>query len=890
MRMRVLGLVFGCCFLMATTVFGASLYTVPAEYTVTECDEIIAFEVWTDNTNTETIRAWQIWFDCYGPGPIADAPCPAAGTCEYVLTPKPCEFWYDCCPVSGCDVCTDGFCETTLAGPIVDDGRADYIFYGISHQVPTENMGECPDPMYPIPPEYDAFTDGPRAANAADNPWQFPVSPPAYYLCTWHFQVSHDAVGDFVLDFYCDQQDGCSGDRTALLNQDNVSIALKVDEPLIVHVPCGQCCDGTVCVDEMSQCLCEEAGYTWNGNKTCADPCACFDDSDCDDSDPCTDDTCVATVCYNDPVVCTAYDTDCATASCDPMGIDGNCDIMTPLPDDTPCTDDGDPCTEDVCESGVCVHNPIPNCDITVCLLAETLPGHRNPPEGCLPADQAVLVRVHIGSSAGIVGHQGRIEWDPAELEFLGIQPGSHCDPTSEFTGFLADPVVGDGWVFFAAETGVPITCLIDDDCGVGQTCVAGLCDPMYLASNGDVDTACLGFNMIGCTATEVCTCEYNNGGDADACNPYQMRIVNDGGLQMPWQDCDPPCANIHADTPIGLICPDNVNVNADCDATTAGVYWDAPVAFDECGDAQITSYTCTPLAGSPACDPNWVLGNGGTFPQGSWLFEVCATDMECLDWICCTWTVTVSDQNTLEVTVQLSPVIVPGPFMRCIEFQLWTACSPLIVGPPFYEEMIFGGDYNVAGHAIAEIKIPKGQYVCIAARDPLHTLRASAFVECIDGIYYAIFKGDPFFGGNWLIGGNLDGLRPDTQGSPRTIDIVDYAIFVSQYLEFVGADTDCEGLPIRTTDPHADVNGDGFVDELDFTFISINFLESDKDTCCPDGRSVEPVGLTEVTTRQLRAWGISTKADINGDGLVNTVDMQLFLGGAFEKGTRSPR
>jgi hypothetical protein len=638
--------------------------------------------------------------------------------------------------------------------------------------------------------------------------------------------------------------------------------------------------------------MCEwECDYTWTAGKTCADPCQCLTDADCDDGDPCTIDDCNegTGVCSNDPVDCSGFDDDCNIASCDAAGMPGNCDIMTPLPDGTGCTDDGDPCTTDECLAGVCEHTPIPNCDIPVCLNAESIT--RNPPEGCLPADQPVLIRVHIGASAGIVGHQARVEWDTGELELTGIMPGSFCDATSEFTGFLNPPVMGDGWVFFAAETGIPTECVDDADCAAYQTCdlVNGLCTPVADASDGDVDTACLYFNMVGCTATDVCFCEYNNGGDADACNPYQQRIVNDGGLQMPWQDCDPPCANIHADTPISLTCPDDVNVNADCDDVTADVYWDAPVATDECNEAVVGAIECTPLAGSPDCNPDWALNNGGTFPQGSWLFQVCATDTECLSETCCAWTVTVSSDQTLEVEVQLSPLMADGPFTRCIEFQLWTACTPLIVGEPFYQEMVFGGDYYVAGHGVATIKIPKGQYECIAARDPLHTLRASSGVECDGVVYRAIFKGDPFLGGNWLIGGNLDGLRPDDQGSPRTIDIVDYAIFVSQFLTNVGADTDCDGLPIRSTGPHADINGDGFVNDLDFTFISINFLESDKDTCCPDGR-IAPVGLTEVTTRQLRAWGIDDKADINGDGLVNTEDMQLFLSGSLDKGTRSGR
>jgi hypothetical protein len=880
--MKALSLVFGCCVLMLTaTAFGqATMYTVPAEITASAGD-IIAFDIMTDSSNGSAVRAWQTWFDCFSPACTDDAPCSCGGTVEYVLTPKPCTAFFDCCPNPANCACIDGFCDTALAGPIVDDARADYIFFGISAQVPTENIGVCDaDP-------YDPFTDGPRAANAANNAWEYPIVSTPKYLATWHFEVSADACGDFVLDWYCDANDGCSGDRTALLDGSNAPITPLVSTPIIVHIPCGQCCDGTVCLGEMCE---QDCAASWTAGKTCADPCQCTSNADCNDGNPCTIDTCNTGtgVCSNVDVDCSGEGDVCNTASCDPAGMNGNCDILTALADGTACTNDGDPCTTDECIAGVCEHTPIEDCALVVCLNAEEVTGGA---VGCVPVGSDVLVRAHIGGSSGLVGHQARVEWDTASLTLLDIQPGAFCDPTSEFTGFLNPPIMGDGWVFFAAETGVPVTCAIDDDCAAYQTCdtVAGLCTPVADASDGDVDTACLYFSMSGCDPAEVCFCEHNNDYDAQACNPYKMRIVNDTGGQLPWQPCDPPCADITPDSPIGLVCPDDVNVNADCDDVTADVMWDAPVATDECGDAAITSYTCTPLAGSPACQQAWIDNNGGTFPQGSWLFQVCAMDAECLDEICCSWTVTVSSDQTLEVQVQLSPLMADGPFTRCIEFQLWTACTPLIVGAPFYEEMTFGGDYYVAGHGVATIKIPKGQYECIAARDPLHTLRASSGVECDGVVYRSIFKGDPFLGGNWLIGGNLDGLRPKEQGSPNTIDIVDYAIFVSQFLTNVGADTDCTPAMLDPNFMHADVNGDGFVNDLDFTFISINFLESDKDTCCPDGR-VAPVGLTEVTTRQLRAWGIDDKADINGDGLVNTEDMQLFLGGALDKGTRSGR
>lgn len=107
----------------------------------------------------------------------------------------------------------------------------------------------------------------------------------------------------------------------------------------------------------------------------------CWSDPDCDDTNVCTDDACVGGFCEytnntascDDGNPCTLNDTcsggtcqggappdcsgagdECNTASCDPLGAEGNCDILTPANEGLPC-DDGIPCTNGVCESGSCV-------------------------------------------------------------------------------------------------------------------------------------------------------------------------------------------------------------------------------------------------------------------------------------------------------------------------------------------------------------------------------------------------------------------------------------------------------------------------------------------------------------------------------------------------------
>ena len=130
------------------------------------------------------------------------------------------------------------------------------------------------------------------------------------------------------------------------------------------------------------------------------------------------------------------------------------------------------------------------------------------------------------------------------------------------------------------------------------------------------------------------------------------------------------------------------------------------------------------------------------------------------------------------------------------------------------------------------------------------------------------------------MIGGNLDAWKKDNpKASHNVIDILDFGMFVSQFLAQVDPNTDCATVHDGA---HADINGDGIVDGLDFTFITMNFLKGSKDCVCPDPVAGAPAGLTEVSVTQLRQWGMGdlARADLTGDGLVNMDDMSAFLAG----------
>jgi len=206
----------------------------------------------------------------------------------------------------------------------------------------------------------------------------------------------------------------------------------------------------------------------------------------------------------------------------------------------------------------------------------------------------------------------------------------------------------------------------------------------------------------------------------------------------------------------------------------------------------------------------------------------------------------------------------------RCISFELFSNC---VQQPAIVEESIeFGLPFNLTGHAeTVLLKVPAGNYACMTARDLQHTLRSSSGLQKVNGRYVARFEGDPFFGGNWLIGGNLD--------RSQVIDILDFGIMLEQYLTGREIDTPC-----GSSAPHADLNGDGFVDTLDLSFISLNFLKADKALCCPEtvAAGAGPQPRVRVPLAELERVGVRNAArlDMDGDGQFDLMDARSVMSG----------
>ena len=124
----------------------------------------------------------------------------------------------------------------------------------------------------------------------------------------------------------------------------------------------------------------------------------------------------------------------------------------------------------------------------------------------------------------------------------------------------------------------------------------------------------------------------------------------------------------------------------------------------------------------------------------------------------------------------------------------------------------------------------------------------------------------------------SLDGWKKDNPlASHDVIDILDFGQFVANYGAQMDPNTDCATVYAG----HADITGDGVVDALDFSFITENFLAHSNNACCPEAPA-STTGLTSVTVRELRQMGMGdlAVADLNSDGVVNSVDMTAFMNG----------
>jgi len=594
----------------------------------------------------------------------------------------------------------------------------------------------------------------------------------------------------------------------------------------------------------------------------------CEPDASCDDGSVCTtDDSCVDGVCIGTPTH------DPQQFCCDPVTgalterNDGNdctddlCDPATgevthvPSAIGTPCDDLSDCTYDDFCDdSATCVGNLIDgtpcssdtdcrgqHCDLDtgtcVCTDEPELCLAVRPPasgEGCHEVGEEVVVDIELGFSTNvIVGADLFFEYDPSLLRFESIVPGNAVDANSPFKLQLFQDVDElTGTVFYS----------VGIDLGsVGTQGPTILAQARFTA-------------LAACQSTELC---WLTG------NPKRTALSNDRGQGVPFEVCCSGPVFINSSN-FDFTCPDSAVLNAAPGSPGPVLNWVAPAASSDCQESVDVSCTATH---SDGLDIDFLIPMGGRFPAGTSTFACTATDA-CGTATTCTWVIEATDQQIVELDLELSPTIDSGQdgttLERCIEFEFYSNCATEAVR--LEQTVEFGPPFNLQGQAIGvQLAVPPGDYQCMTARDPLHSVRAVALMDVVGDHYFASFRGDPIFGGNWLINGNLDGNG--------VIDVVDFGLFVDYYQTAAAGDTPCGISAI-----HADFNGDAFVDDRDWQFISDHLDMTDAQSCCTTTAGAESA-ISEIGVRELKRRGLDhlIKADLNFDGWLNRTDVELF-------------
>ncbi|MDI7269166.1 MAG: hypothetical protein QME96_14345, partial [Myxococcota bacterium] len=296
----------------------------------------------------------------------------------------------------------------------------------------------------------------------------------------------------------------------------------------------------------------------------------------CDDGNLCTtNDRCDgAGVCTGTPYTCSPGE--CQAASrCDGIG---RC-VVTNRPNGTPCADEGNACTDDACQAGICTHRPVP--DATACSDGNL----------CTLDDQCL---------------SGRCTGTP---RVCGAPPASVCEDV--FTSRVHDPA---GYCVPASgDCAYPSRAIGCAACGGSCNPITGLCttDPCCgVACDSPPATGC--FASSGTCTDGACTYiglpDGASCADGDACNGDEIcrggactagiSLVCDDGNPCTTDTCDSLTGCRSEAVPDDLGCPDDGNV-CTADACLGGMCVH-PAAPDGLSCSSLT--TCQGTCRSGAC------------------------------------------------------------------------------------------------------------------------------------------------------------------------------------------------------------------------------------------------------------------------------------------------
>ncbi len=200
------------------------------------------------------------------------------------------------------------------------------------------------------------------------------------------------------------------------------------------------------------------------GVVACTDPC--------DDGSACTiNDHCSGPGCVGTPVDCSMFGDSCNVVTCNPAGAEGNCDVVTSLPNGSSC-DDGGPCAVgEACQAGVCSGGGAPDCSGAGdgCNVASC---DKQGTEGNCDTLNTVIDGTPCDGGAGVC-LSGVCMPDPGNTRVFMVRPGSEVSaPTSGPTSITMAPGQTTTIEVWVAET-------TPDLLGSYQISIPGIATPM---------------------------------------------------------------------------------------------------------------------------------------------------------------------------------------------------------------------------------------------------------------------------------------------------------------------------------------------------------------------------------------------------------------------------
>jgi hypothetical protein len=476
-----------------------------------------------------------------------DDKCDGSGNCSHIPNEDACDDGLFC---NGTDTCKDGACSNHEGDPCEggpecastcdEDADSCFLAYG---QPCTADANQCTDDLCDgsgacIHPPYTEATmcddglfctltdicvlgkcehignpcaSGQACANTcnedADNCFS-PLGTP----CTNDGNVCTDDECDGLGDCShipnedpCDDGLFCNGTDTCKDSQCSV----HGEDPCLEGLECnnGTCNDdddncfvpeGTPCTDDGNVCTDDECDGL--GNCTPVPNYAqCDDGLFCNGTDTCNGGTC--SLHTGDP---------CAAASECTLACDEGTDVCA-MPLGTPCSSDGNPCTNDVCLNGECTHSTVPGCqvcltdgdcdDSNLCTLDKC--GDR----GC---EHAALPGCGACSTDGDCDDKNLCTTDKCSNQVCEHTPIAGCAfCTVDDNCNDADPCTLDTCGVNGCEnTPIPdcVPCTVDGDCDDGDACTLDACGPENQCNQSDATC----FTAVGCA--------FFNGLEMDAC------------------------------------------------------------------------------------------------------------------------------------------------------------------------------------------------------------------------------------------------------------------------------------------------------------------------------------------------------------------------------------